>query len=302
METVPFNFMALQPPHSDYRSARYAVLPVPYDAASSYRSGSRDGPAAIIAASGQVEWYDPDLGKELHLAGIATCDAVEPSAAGPEHMQQQVYLAARKIIRDGKFLITLGGDHSISLGAIRACAGRSRNMSILHIDAHMDMRDSWQSSKYSHACVMRRAHGLGFSSVSVGIRNISQEESRYVRRNSVCTLTMEQIRTSSDSGPLWQGPWLGEVLDKLGPNVYLTIDLDAMDPAVVPGVGTPEPGGLDWPTLEALLVKLCQSTRLLGMDVVELIPVPGQVVSEFFAARLICRTIALTQKYGNSAR
>jgi len=299
MDVLPFSFLGLEGRDSKYRLARFAVLPVPYDGSTSYRSGTRDGPAAILSASRQVELFDPDLGGEIHRPGVATCDPLYPSAAGPEQVQQQVYQAVRKLLRDGKFPIVLGGEHSISVGAIRACIQKFRKLNVLHIDAHLDMRDTWQGSKYSHACVLRRVHELGVPSVSVGIRNISLEESRYIRKNRVPVWTMDRIRRSSGTAPIWSGGWIGEVLDALPERdpVYLTFDLDGMDPSVAPGVGTPEPGGLDWPAFDALMKGVCGKVRLVGMDVVELMPLPGQVVSEFFAARAIGRILALVQKH-----
>ncbi len=232
------NFLALTPRQSEYRRSRYAVLPTPYDATASCRSGSREGPRAIIAASAHLEDFDEEYGREFVSCGIATLDPLEPNAAGPEQMHEDIYRAARRVVRDGKFLIGLGGDHSITSAFVRAVRGRHRKLSVLQIDAHADLRDTFQGSPFSHACAMRRVLDLGASIVPVGVRSYSTEEHRFMKDQGITPVSPRRILEDPD--------WLTQVVDSLGKNVYVTIDIDGFDPAYAPGTGTPEPGGLDW--------------------------------------------------------
>ncbi len=237
-EVVPDNFLGLPARESDYRTARFAVLPIPYDSTTSYAVGTRDGPRAIITASQQVELYDEALGRESLRAGVATLDPVHPDMRGPEQMVQAVYAAARKPVRDGKFVIGLGGEHSVTSGLVRAVQGRYRGLSVLQVDAHADLRDKYQGTPWSHACVMRRIHELGVPAVAVGIRNYSAEESRFIRSAGKQIISARSCR---------QGPgWIGDAVAGLTDEVFVTIDIDGFDPAFAPGTGTPEPGGLDW--------------------------------------------------------
>jgi len=289
MDTLPFNFLGLEKKYCDYKKSRYVIFPIPYDATTSYRSGTREGPFAIINASRQVELFDPMLGREIHLPGIATLEPIEPNAGSPEKTIDNICQAAKKIVRDGKFLIALGGEHSITQGLVRAQKVRHKEFSVLHIDAHLDMRDTWQGSKFSHACVIRRIHEMGIETVSVGIRNTSQEEFLYLKQNDFNVITAEQIRTSGSDD------WIEQVILSLGKKVYITIDIDGFDPAIAPAVGTPEPGGLDWYDVDKLLRRLTCGHSIIGADIVEVLPIHGQVATEFLSAKLAARIIALTQ-------
>jgi len=178
---MPQNFLGLPARYSDYRRAKFAVLPIPYDSTTSFQTGTREGPAAIIRASQQVELFDEELEGEFHKAGVSTLDPLAPNMAGPKAMHDDIYAAARRIIRDGKFLLGLGGEHSVTSGLVSAVLGKHKKLSILQIDAHLDLRDEWEGSPFSHASVMRRCLDLGTSLVSVGIRNISLEEHRFLK-------------------------------------------------------------------------------------------------------------------------
>ncbi len=289
MTTIPFNFLGLPAEFSVYRKSRYAILPIPYDATVSYRTGSREGPFAIIAASRQVELFDPDLGREIHLPGVATMDQIETEARGPEEMMAPLFKYAKKIVGDGKFLLSLGGEHSISSPLIKAVQTRYKKLSVLHIDAHLDMRDTWQGSKFSHACVIRRVHDMGIKTVSLGIRNISQEEFRYVQKTGQAVYTGRQIHEAPDDS------WMDQAVNQLTEKVYVTIDIDGFDPAYAPGTGTPEPGGMDWYCGLKFLEKLAARRQIVAADIVEVLPIPGQAVTEFLAAKLAAKIIALTQ-------
>ena len=264
METMPNNFLGLDERHSRYDSARFVILPVPYDSAASWMSGSRNGPGAIISASHHLEWFDEELEAECYRCGIATLDAVEPNMAGPEAMHGDLFKLARRIVRDGKFLFGLGGDHSISSALFRAVMTRHKKLSVLQIDAHCDLRDSYHATRYSHACVMRRILELGASLVPVGVRGISPESHRFMKRNRIEAITARQCHTCDD--------WVSRAIDALGDTVYVTIDIDAFDPAYAPGTGTPEPGGLTTREAFPIVRRLCAECNVVGFELVEVAP------------------------------
>ncbi|MFH1109875.1 MAG: agmatinase family protein [Planctomycetota bacterium] len=330
---MPQNFLGLPARYSDYPRARFAVLPIPYDSTTSFQTGTREGPAAIIRASQQVELFDEELEAECHRAGVATLDPLMPNMAGPKAMHEDVFVAAKRIVRDGKFLFGLGGEHSITSGLVRAVMTKHKKLSVLQIDAHLDLRDSWEGSPHSHACVMRRCLELGAKIVPVGIRNVSLEEHRYLRtvirapsasegpnegRSSKFKVQKRSRRTaspgrSSDFGlrtsnfrpsPVavvtarqchTDDDWVDRVLNALGETVYITIDIDGFDPSFAPGTGTPEPGGLDWYQVTGLLRLVAAEKTVVGADIVEVMPLPGQAVTEFLAARLAYKLISYVQ-------
>lgn len=293
---VPDNFLGLPARAAAYASARFAVLPVPYDATTSFGSGTRDGPRAVITASQQVELYDEALGRDSSAAGIATLDPVEPDVGGPEAMVRRVHDAARRIVRDGKFLIGLGGEHSITAGLVRAARARHRDLSVLQIDAHADLRDIYQGTPYSHACIMRRIHELRVPAIGVGIRNYSAAEARFIKKAGLPIITARQCRTDPH--------WIKQALAALTQHVYVTIDIDGLDPAFAPGTGTPEPGGLDWYQVTDLLAAVARNHHVVAADVVEVRPIPPNSVTEFLAAKLIYRLIGLvcTQRPSRDGR
>ena len=278
------NFLGLSGKLAEYDNARFAILPIPYDATVSYASGTRDGPRAILHASQQVEWYDPDLGRESYRAGIVTLDPLEPCAAGPQPMVARIARAARRPARDGKFLIGLGGEHTVTAGLVQAARARHKRLSLLQIDAHADLRDTYQDTPYSHACVMRRVFDMDVPAVGVGIRSYSAAEARFIRKHDLPIFSPADCR---DAG------WIDRVIDRLGEQVYITIDIDGFDPACAPGTGTPEPGGLDWFQVTQLLAQVCRRREVVAADLVEVRPLPPANATEFLAARLIYRLIGL---------
>ncbi|TWT44319.1 N(1)-aminopropylagmatine ureohydrolase [Phycisphaerae bacterium RAS1] len=287
---TPDNFLGLPHDESDYASARFAVLPIPYDATTSYGVGTRDGPRAIITASQQVELYDEGLGCEPKLGGVATLDPVAPDARGPEQTLAGIFKAAKKVVADGKFLLSLGGEHSISSALVKAVKTRNKDLSVLQIDAHADLRDEYQGSPFSHASVMRRIHDLGVDAVAVGIRNYSAAEARFIRENEKLVLSPRDVRDMKN--------WIDVVINALSPTVYVTIDIDGFDPAYAPGTGTPEPGGLDWFQVTDLLARVSRKKNIVAADIVEVRPIPPSTVTEFLAARLAHRLMGLVSMHG----
>jgi agmatinase len=266
--------------HSSLADAKFVIVPVPYDLTSTYQSGSRRGPGAILDASANMELYDEELGKETYLAGIHTLVPLAADARGPEEMVASVREQISHVLTHGKIPVMLGGEHSISFGAVQAMQEKYPTLSVLQFDAHADLRDSYQGSPYSHAAVARRITEI-CPLVQVGIRSMSVEEAVFMAAGTVRTLTADFIR--ADKG------WQEKVLEYLSGDVYVTIDLDVFDPAIMPSTGTPEPDGLAWRDVLGLLRKLSRRCRIRGFDVVELAPVPGLVAPDFLAAKLVYR-------------
>ena len=287
MDTTPANFLRLPARHSAYEHARYAVLPVPYDATTSFRPGARFGPAAMLAASEHFELYDEETHTEPYQAGIATLDAVEPVFTSPEAMHDALRRHAARVVKGGKFLLTFGGEHSITAALVAAVHAKHRQLSVLQIDAHADLRDAWHGTPYSHACVMRRIHEQGVPFVSLGIRSYSREEQRFIRHNGIEMVTARAVHTEAD--------WADRVLAGLTDTVYISVDIDGFDPAYAPGTGTPEPGGLDWYQVTGLLRRVAREKTIVAGDIVEVSPIPGQSATELLAARLAYKLIAYVE-------
>jgi len=281
---LPGNFGGLDETYGSLENARIAVLPVPYDFSTSYQSGTRNGPRAMIEASRNMELWDDELGA-TYRAGIHTLPELEPTALGPEAMADRVESAVGWILDRDRIPAVFGGEHSITAGAVRAAARRFPKLSVLQFDAHADMRDAYLDSPYSHACVMRRIRDH-LPAASVGIRSLSEEEAEYLAtRRDIPIWSTRAFRALN-------GSWL-PILDALADDVFITFDLDALDPAFVPGTGTPEPGGLDWYEVVDLMAAVAERSRIVGFDIVELAPIPGQVASDFLAARLAYRMMGL---------
>lgn len=280
---LPQNFGGLEDEFAALERARAVVLPVPYDFSTTYQGGTRWGPRAILSASQNMELWDEELGP-TYRSGIHTLPEMEPTAEGPEAMAQRVEQATAWILDQGKLPVVLGGEHSITAGAARAALRKYPKLSVLQLDAHADMRDRYLDSRFSHACVMRRVRELA-PAASVGIRSFSEEEAQQLRLRPVPMWSTRQFRAL-------QGDWT-PILSALTDDVFVTFDLDALDPGILPGTGTPEPGGLDWYEAVDLLARVSAKKRIVGFDVVELSPIAGQVASDFLAARLTYRMIGL---------
>jgi len=280
---APALFLGLSPKESRLEGARVAVVPAPFDQTTSYLPGTRFGPAAILNASRQVEFYDEELDREPFEIGIATLGEIEIEPADIERGLRRLEEVVEELDSRGIVPLTLGGEHSLTIAPVAALKRRYPGLSVLQLDAHLDLRDSYQGTKLSHASVMRRIRDLGVPTVPVGIRSVSREEADYVHQEKAPVFLAREIRT--------QGLPVDAVLAELTNPVYVSIDLDAFDPAFVPGVGTPEPGGLTWDEGLRLLRAVFERRQVVGIDVVELCPIPGQIVSEFFAAKLVNKLI-----------
>jgi len=272
------NFCDLGKEFSDYKKAEIVILPVPFDKTSSWMRCSANGPDAIITASRNLEFYDIETDSEVYRKGIHTMKPI--SANDSKTMIERVYKTVRSLIKDEKFVVLLGGEHTVSIGCIRAYAERYPDLSILHLDAHTDMRDSYEGNRYSHACVMARVKeilGAGREGiVSVGIRSMDSSELIHINREMI--FYASDIKNNKG--------WVRGVIRRLSRNVWVTIDVDVFDPSIISSTGTPEPGGLDWYEVVSLLKRLSLDRRVVGFDVVELCPSENRV-SDFVAAKLI---------------
>ncbi|MBM4018063.1 MAG: agmatinase [Planctomycetes bacterium] len=283
-DVIPFNFLGLPAETSGYKAARLVVLPAGFEATTSYGGGTRGGPEAIIAASRQVETYDPQTGADLADAPIHTMPPLAPELASPEAMTERIRRAAARPTADGKWVLALGGEHSISLGLVRAAAEKHGRLSILHVDAHLDLRDKYDGTPYSHACVMRRCVEDGHRTVHVGIRNACREEVLFAARKK---LPVFWARRCADNEK-----WIPRAVSALRGPVYLSFDVDGLDPGIIRTTGTPEPGGLAWWPAMRLLEELFRRRRVVGADVVEH-AAAGDPASDFAAARLAAKIAAL---------
>lgn len=278
----PHNFLSLPQKFSEFESSEFVILPVPYEQTTTFKAGTKEGPQAIISASKEVETFDEELKQEPFKVGIHTLEEMEVTRRGPEKMVEKVYKIAKELVDMNKRVVLLGGEHTVSIGLVKAESEKCENLSVLQLDAHADLRESYQESKYSHACVMRRIGEIA-PFVGVGIRNLSLEEHGFVQKKRLALFFAKDLL--KDNG------WIDQVLSKLSENVYLTIDLDFFDPSIMPSVGTPEPGGLLWNQTLDLLKKVADKKNIVGFDCVELCPIPGLVAPDFLAARLIYKII-----------
>ena len=261
-------------------TSRVVVLPVPYDGTSTWVKGSDKGPEALMDASANMELYDIETNSEVYLHGIYTAPAIEENSS-PEAMVSITEQHTTDYLNKGKFVVTVGGEHSVSIGPIRAYAKKFDNLSVLQIDAHADLRDSYEGSKNNHACVMARAQDV-CPIVQVGIRSMDVGEKDRLEPNRV--FWAHQIMDNDD--------WMDKAIDLLTDDVYLTIDLDGLDPSILPSTGTPEPGGLMWYQTLAFLRKLVAKKNLVGFDIVELCPNPIEKSSDFTAAKLLYKILS----------
>jgi agmatinase len=277
----PRSFAGISLAAITFEQAKVVVLPVPYDSTTEYKGGTREGPQAIIDASQYLELYDTELDLEISEAGIYTLPAVQPIMSGPEPMVERVYRIASDLLEKGKFLAMLGGEHSLTLGAVKAHREKYPELSVLNLDAHADLRDQYQGTKYSHACVMRRVWEV-CPVVHVGIRSLSREEHEFLSQRKI-----EHYQAEASTGP----DFAARVLSNLSPQVYVSIDLDVLDPSIMSAVGTPEPGGLSWQQVLELLRVVADRKQIVGFDIVELCPQEGPNACAFLAAKLAYKLV-----------
>ena len=263
------------------KNSRFVVVPLPYDKTASFQKGTVKGPEAIIEASAQVELLDEELEVETYKSGIHTLAPFDISGS-PEEMIEKILPVYRKYLAMNKILVGLGGEHSVSYAPIKAYHEKYPNLSVLQFDAHADLRDGYEGEKFSHAAVMRRVSEFCKNITQVGIRNYSAEEISLVKQK-------KHIHTFLWHKTLPLKKYHDEIINTLTDEVYVTIDTDGFDPAVLPGTGTPEPGGLSWLQVTSLLRDVAEKKKIVGFDITELMPLPYNKMSEFICAKLIYR-------------
>lgn len=282
---LPFGGML---PHvRSFDDSAAVILPVPVDRTTSYVGGTRNGPREILIASSHMELWDEEVGADVHGVGIFTLPEMELPFGELGPLMDEIQRVAGEVLARDKFLVTLGGEHSITPPLVAAAAARHANLSVLQIDAHADLRDCYMGTRHNHACAMRRS--LEYAPITqVAIRSMSTEEAQ-----AAPTLKTKIFYDVS----MRQDPqWIDRVVDTLTDTVYLTIDVDALDPAIMPATGTPEPGGLSWYEILALLRATVTRRNVVACDVVELSPLPGVMAPNFLCAKLVYKI--LTYKFG----
>jgi len=277
---------------TSFEKAKVVIVPCPYEGTVTYQKGTSKGPSKIIEASLYMETFDDELETETFKIGIHTKEPLSLKHLPPKKMVESVRKEVLKILKSGKLPVCIGGEHSISVGCVEAAKYLNNNVSVLHLDAHYDLRDSYEGSKYNHACVARRflEH---CSVVELGVRSLSREGREFLNTNppNLVSITRERMRCHNN--------WINSALASLTDNVYLTIDLDVFDPGCMPSVGTPEPGGIEWQEALDLLKELAKRKKIVGFDVVELAPIKGLTAPNYMAAKLIYRILGYISIFTN---
>ena len=280
---APQVFGGALPWPATFDEARAVVLPVPVDRTTSYVPGTRNGPREILQASSHMELWDEEAGADVSSIGLFTLPEMELPFGELQPLMDEIERVAGEVINRDKFLVTLGGEHSITPPLVAAAAAKYRGLHVLQIDAHADLRDSYMGTKHNHACAMRRS--LEHASITqVGIRSLSVEEAEVA--GSLRTTIFYDWNMREDPS------WIERVVESLGDPVYITIDVDGLDPAIMPATGTPEPGGLSWPEILRLLRATMSARNVVACDVVELSPLPGVMAPNFLCAKLVYKILA----------
>ena len=287
----PLAFGGAKPETHSFDKSAAAILPIPFDRTTTYVPGTRNGPREILTASSHLELWDEELGADVHGVGIFTLPEMELPFGDLAAVMEEIQRVTAALFRRDKFLIVLGGEHSITPPIVAAAAACHDKLSVLQLDAHADLRDDYMGTPHNHACAMRRS--LEHAPVTqVAIRSLSPEEAEAVPAlNSKIFYDFDMRRDPN---------WISRVVDTLSDNVYITIDVDGFDPAIMPATGTPEPGGLSWYEATALLRATFERRRVVGCDIVELCPVPGMAAPNFLCAKLVYKLITYKFAIGRS--
>lgn len=274
-------FAGLPDPYGEEHFAKIVVLPVPFDKTTTYQKGSDKGPEALIEASRNLELYDIETDSEVYLNGIYTSQPISKETS--QEMLESAYQRTKEFLNQGKFVVVIGGEHSITYAPVRAHAEHFKCIDVLQFDAHADLQPSYEGNPWSHAAVMARVKEIPEVNkiISVGIRSMAVEEKvNYDASNTFCAHTLFE-----------NDAWMDEVVDRIVNPVYITFDLDCFDPSLMPSTGTPEPGGLQWHQVAKLLLKVARQKKIIGFDVVELCPTPTNLSPDFVAAKLIYKLL-----------
>ncbi len=296
MTWIPSNFLALPEHQCNLDTSGAVLIPVPYDSTTSFRAGTREGPGAIIEASYGLEDYDGELDLDVSQIGIHTTPSLEPHLGSPEAMIQRVKEAIGGYVGLDKVVGVLGGEHSISIGAVQAHLAVHPGLSVLYLDAHSDLRDSYMGTSWGHASGARRIHEM-CPLVLAGVRSLFQEEREYLRSSS--NIPEDHSLHAFFWPPRDENSLISEVVDRLTGPVYVSVDLDVFDPSLMPAVGTPEPGGMGWQQVIELLRAVANAHRIVGFDVCELAPREGPTACSYTAAKLVYKLVAYATSLGH---
>ncbi|UCH12196.1 MAG: agmatinase [Candidatus Omnitrophota bacterium] len=281
MSKIPDNFGALEDKYSEYKKSKVAIIPIPYEITTTYIKGTKKAPRAIIEASKNMELYDEELDRVVADIGISTLAPLKITKK-PGVMVSKVKTRCLKVLNDNKFPVVIGGEHSISIGSLFALKEKYPDISVLSLDAHADLRGEYEGSKYNHACVMARIREH-CDAVQAGVRSLSFEESETIKENHY------KVMWAKDKTNITG--WVKEILDNLNKDVYITVDTDVFDPSLIPAVGTPEPGGLDWDDVLTATKAVFKEKNVVGFDVVELCPDSTSKTADFITAKLIYKML-----------
>jgi agmatinase len=278
----PLAFGGTLPDRVTFDSAKAVILPVPLESTTSYVPGTRNGPREILVASTHLELWDEETSSDIHPVGIYTLPEMELPFDDMGEIMAEIRRVVAAILEHDKFAVVLGGEHSITGPVVAAFASKYPGLSVLQIDAHADLRDTYMGTRFNHACAMRRV--LEYARCTqVGIRSMSTEEARAA--GSLPTEIFYDVNMRDDRN------WMEQVVESLGETVYITIDVDGMDPAIMPATGTPEPGGLSWYEMLTLLRAVISARNVVGCDIVELSPLPGMAAPNFLCAKLVYKIL-----------
>lgn len=278
-----WNFLGLDNFETSFEAAKFIIIPVPYDSTVSYRSGSRNAPHNILSASRNLELFDIELEQEPYKRGVFTLNEVEPIRGNVSATMAKISHLTKDVIERGKIPMLIGGEHTITLGAVTAFP---QEVVVVDLDAHSDLRDSYQGDVICHASVMRRILDQGKEIIEIGVRSMSLEEFNFVKEEKVPIFYRDAIRRRGLEDVLRD---IRQVIE--GRPVYLSVDMDVFDPSEAPGVSTPEPDGLSFREVKEILQAICHSSNVVGFDVVEVAPIPGNEVTEFLAAKILYKTL-----------
>jgi agmatinase len=281
---APFNFCGLSSDYSEYEKSKIVVLPVPFDKTTTWIKGTSKGPNAIIDASRNMELYDIDTDFEVYKEGICTLPPIEMD--DEINLIKSLCEKVTNLYVHGKFVVTLGGEHTVTIGPVSAFSKLYGDLSVIIFDAHADMRETYEDNKYSHACVAKRIKDLGIEPLQIGIRSMDISEKKNIKDNLI--YYAKDIVNSEDA-------WIDHMFERLSQNVYISIDLDVFEPSVIPSVGTPEPGGISWYEMIKILKKITNLRKIVAFDVVELCP-NEQKYSDFAAAKLTYSLLSMIFK------
>lgn len=281
------NFLGIEKEYSDYNNSKIAILPVPYENTTSYGKGTAKGPEAILKASHYVEFFDDETQRELCFEkGITTIKQINFKNKNTKRSLTEIYNKVYRLISDGKFVVSLGGEHTISISTIKAHLDYFKNISILHFDAHSDLRNKYDDTKYSHACFIARVLEFTNNITQVGIRAQCIEEFKLIQEKNINSFYAYKIK-NGDYGNNWHE----KIFDTLNDNVYITFDVDYFDPSIMPSTGTPEPGGFMWDDTLSLMRKISKKFNIVGFDIVELSPKKNFNFPDFLVAKLIYKML-----------